>query len=63
MSDGGWIGDAAFEESVAQPVEIAAVSGAQAVEHHDFIRTALEVFDQMAANESGSACDEDAHGR
>ena len=45
----------------SQAVEIVAVAGAQVVEHADFLRHALIVFDDVGADEAGSAGDEDFH--
>ena len=56
----GAVGDSALDEGVVEAVEVAAVAGAEVVENDD-VGSALEVFDEMAADEAGAASDEDAH--
>ena len=56
------IGDRAFDESAIKPIEVLAISGAQAVEHADFRGLALVVFDDVRTDETGAAGDENFHG-
>ena len=55
------IGHTPINKGVLKSVEIAAVAGAEVVEYDDF-RRALVVLGEMAADEAGTAGDEDAHG-
>jgi hypothetical protein len=56
------VGHASFNEGVVEACEVMAVAGSQVVEH-DYFGDALKVFDEMAANKTGSAGDENTHGR
>ena len=57
----GAIGDAGLDEGVSEAVEVVSVPGAEVIEDDD-IGGAVEVLDEMAADEAGAASDEDAHG-
>ncbi len=61
LADQRAVGDGAFDECAFQAVEIFPVAGAQVVEHADFLRHVLIVFDDVGADEAGAAGDEDFH--
>ena len=57
----GAIGHAAFDEGMGNAIEVTTVTGAEVVEDDD-LSLRLEVLREMATDETGTACDEDAHG-
>ena len=60
LRDGGAVADVAPDELHIQPFEIVQIAGPEVVQHADF-RLAVEVFRNMAADESGSAGNQNSH--
>ena len=54
------IKNGSLDQAAIEPIKIGAVSGAEVVQHDD-IGFVLVVFDQMAADESRPAGDDDFH--
>ncbi len=55
------IGDAAIDEGVIESSEVMEIAGAQVIKNHDFRGKALEVLDEVGADEAGAAGDEESH--
>jgi hypothetical protein len=51
-----------MDEGVLESIEVFEITRAEVIEHDDFRSTVLEVLDEVGADETGAAGDEDFHG-
>jgi hypothetical protein len=50
-----------MDEGVIESCEVIEIAGAQVIKNHDFRGKALEVLDEVGADEAGAAGDEESH--